>query len=379
MTNIFIYGFPAPISTNCKITNILLQHKIKQDTGWTIKNGEIHYIIGKIWNNETLEFEPGRGATITIEEAITEKDINIINNTKDNTRDIYAIKYYLDDKINDKTFEQDHDICKSHEQHHRNYNNDATWQEVKYIPPSERHTYSRASQKSHCNDNWYKNDFEHTITFNRYTIQKSILNKNTTNKSKSLQPKHSKITCNKYIPPPLRSKLNKTTSPHPDNQNIINKYDKTLGPNKLANSKERAHSSKISNDPITPIKTPKSIPNNNNNITNTDKNENTSLPSHPDGKKLNIKSGKTLNDNKDEPVLLHPNPTTALTSLKVSNDNNTIDHTDESPLETSTQYTIGKKLNENNNSSKIYPQTRTYQIPQIRKCTQFETENQYGK
>eukprot|EP01084_Bolivina_argentea_P180326 311539_1 len=145
-TNIFIYGFPAPISTSCKITNILLQHRIKQDTGWTIKNGEIHYIIGKVWNNKTLEFEPGRGATITIEETITQNNINVINNTKDDTRGIYSIKYYLDDKINHRTFEQDHNIYKSH---HKNYNDDDTCVEVKYIPPSERHTYTQESQKSH--------------------------------------------------------------------------------------------------------------------------------------------------------------------------------------------------------------------------------------
>eukprot|EP01084_Bolivina_argentea_P180328 311541_1 len=264
-TNIFIYGFPAPISTNCKITNILLQHKIKQDTGWTIKNGAIHYIIGKIWNNETLEFEPGRGATITIEAALTQNNINIINNTKDDTRDIYSITYYLASS----------DIG--------NLNSMAQ--------PSKRHTDTPTSQKSHLNKFKYNilNDLNNEIQENiKYNQNINNINK----------IKHKQNTQNK------------------------NTY----------NSKNQIINTDPSIDPATDTYTNPST-----------------------------------------------NPTTALTSLKVSNDNNTIDHTDESPLETSTQYTIGKKLNENNNSSKIYPQTRTYQIPQIRKCTQFETENQYGK
>eukprot|EP01084_Bolivina_argentea_P066449 121117_1 len=289
-TDIYIYGFPAPISTNCKITNILLRRKIKQDTGWTVKNGEINYIIGKVWNYKTAEFEPGRGATIIVEETISQDDINIINATKDDTHNIYSITYYLDNKKNHQSYEQSYNNYTSSEQYHRNYNDDVFAKE-KYITPTERHQYDKnalmeshkyipppiqSKISSHANDKKLIKKSGKTLDDKILCIpssdQKRLHSKNSAISTKPpLQQTHQETTYHRYIPPPLRSKLlsNIKASPH----------DKTL--DKVKQLCTLSFQKKISND--------------NKNIDDEDTTNTTKSP-HTNAKELTKKSSKILDD-----------------------------------------------------------------------------------
>ncbi len=128
-SNLHIMGFKPPMQYDDPLHKIFLAHQITEDAGLNIEYGSIHYIIGNVWNTLTHNFEPGPGANIIINANITQDDINHINNA------------HRKDHLSGLIFLLGH----------------------KY-------------KSDYNNNNWYRNDTENTIAFDRFTIPNSLTN-----------------------------------------------------------------------------------------------------------------------------------------------------------------------------------------------------------